>query len=120
MFPSLKDDPTADIASPGWGAAFGAVPGAIAGTLGGSWLGYFIGKGGKSGETGANIGAGLGALLGAAAGGTLGYQARRVRNDNTEEYMRRYPEGVTRRDMLADAVLQAELGRKAMLATARA
>ncbi|MCB9654040.1 MAG: hypothetical protein H6729_07935 [Deltaproteobacteria bacterium] len=62
---------------------------------------------------GAAVGAGGGACL-----GTVQYFSRRERNENYIDIMRRLPEGATRRDMLSDPAIQADLNRETALQAA--
>ena len=65
---------------------------------------------------------GTGAALGAAVAGiptaVLAYYARKRQNEDILELMRRLPEGATKRDMLSDPAVQADLERMARLRAA--
>lgn len=107
VFDSQADSPAADMSSPGKGALLGALLGT---GLGGA-AGHLVGKGNPTATV---LGAGGGALLAALAN----YFRRDANNQDIEEQMRRIPPNGTRRDTLADPVLQADLDRKAMIAAA--
>lgn len=56
----------------------------------------------------------IGGLIGMALGGFTGFINRRQQNENILDLMRRFPEGATKRDLLADPVYQSDLNRNAM------
>jgi GNAT superfamily N-acetyltransferase len=99
VFPSMADSPAADMASPGKVSLMAALAGGgLAGT-GAHLLG-------AKPEHAAMVGGGAALLA-----GLLGYHHRKANNEGIVEMMRRLPPGGTRRDMLADPVLQQELNR---------
>lgn len=106
IFPAQSDSPAMDMSSPGKGALIGALMGALAGGGGAAALGAS-----PAGTAGAGA-------LGATAGGLINYFRRQSNNEDIVEKMRRIPPGGTRRDLLADPVLQADLDRAAMVAAA--
>ena len=95
------------LASPGKTGLISALPGLVAG----GGIGGLIGAGFKN-PYGSMAGAITGAGMGAAATGFLGYYARKQRNENIKELMRRLPPHATKRDMLSDPAYQADLERK--------
>lgn len=65
------------------------------------------------------IGAGVGAGLGGTLGGILFYLARRKRNEEMEEMLRRSLPGATLRDYMADPVVQANMERASRMAASQ-
>jgi hypothetical protein len=104
IFKSWADPIHADMANPWVSAGALGVPGAIAGGL--------IGSGLTKGNPGGAMlgGIGLGGL-----GGLVGYLKRKAHNDTLREIMSRLPEDATRRDMLADSVVQRDQDRQNQL-----
>ena len=100
IFTSMADSPAADMASPSKGALMAALAGGGAAGTGAHLLG-------AKPEHAALAGAG-----GATIAGLLAYFKRKADNEGIIEMMRRLPPGGTRRDMLADPVLQQELNRE--------
>lgn len=99
LFKSLADSPAVDMMSPGRAAL-------MAGLGGGSLVGLGLHAAGVSPKGVAGGALGSGALAALAA-----HFATRAHNNTVEETMRRIPEGGTRRDVLSDPVLQAEMNR---------
>lgn len=108
VFRSMADSPAVDMSSPGKGALMGGLGGGAAGAA----LGHII----AGSPAAAATGGGLGALLGALAA----YHSRSANNTDVEEQMRRIPPNGTRRDVLADPVLQAQLNRDTTMRAAMA
>ena len=113
------------MASPGWSAAGGAALGAIPGTLLGTLLGGMASAGSTvnhgmgKGTDFTGLGAGLGLLAGGGIGGAIGYHNRNAKNQTLEDYMSRFPEGATRRDLASDPVYQKQIDRDLMLRMAK-
>lgn len=111
--PGYRTPLPALLSSPSKGFALSTTAGGAAGAVGGIIAASAKLSGGATwGRALAWMGgiAGGGILLGALSGVGL-YFARRQRNDDVIEMMRRLPPGATRRDMLADPVVQRDLDR---------
>jgi hypothetical protein len=100
LFRSMADSPAVDMSSPAKASLMTALVGGGAVGAGAHFLG-------AKPEHTAMAGGGA-ALL----SGLLGYHSRKANNEGIIEMMRRLPPGGTRRDMLADPVLQQELNRE--------
>lgn len=99
LFRSMADSPAVDMSSPGKASLMAALVGGGAAATGAHFLG-------AKPEHTAVAGAGAATLS-----GLLAYFSRKANNEGIVEMMRRLPPGGTRRDMLADPVLQQELNR---------
>lgn len=99
IFTSMADSPADDMHSPGKGALMAGLAGLAAGAGGAHLVGAD-----QKWQAGAGAGAGL-------VGALLAYNAIKAKNEGIQEMMRRIPPNGTRRDMLADPVLQADLER---------
>lgn len=99
VFKSMADSPAADMSSPGKGAIMAALAGGGVGAGAAHLL--------NASKTHTAIAGGGAGLL----SGVLAYLHRKAQNSSTEEMMKRLPVNGTRRDMLADPVIQQELNR---------
>ena len=99
IFKSMADSPAADMSSPGKGAIMAALAGGGVGAGAAHLLN-------ASPTHTALAGGGAGLLS-----GLLAYLHRKAQNSSTEEMMKRLPVNGTRRDMLADPVIQQEMNR---------
>ena len=97
------------MASPRKQALIAALLGGGLGALGGGVGGMKLDDGQMGINTG--LGAGIFGGLGAAALGLPVYFGRKAENENIEDIMKRGPENGTKRDMLADSAVQADLQR---------
>lgn len=117
IFTSDADNPTVDMASPGWGAGIGGAVGAGLGGIGGAALGL---SGGPQDGGKVPVLALLGAALGGTVGGVVGYKGRVSNNNTIRDRMARLPEGATRRDLESDPLYQRRQDRAAAMASAMA
>lgn len=92
IFTSLADRPSVDLASPGWSA------------LGAGSVGALLGAGATANAS--TTGRAIGTALPAAVAAAIAYHARKAKNDSIVEQIRRLPRGATRRDILADPLVQ--------------
>lgn len=99
VFKSWADSPAVDMAGPGRTAILAGL--GVGGLTG---LGMHAMKADPKTTAYSTLGAG-------ALGALVGYLHRHARNNDIEEQMRRIPPNGTRRDVLSDPVLQAELNR---------